>query len=104
MVADEQRGQERADEVDPVRACVRIGLFPGELSNLRTGEALERAGPVSLASTPAPPTARVMAAHSSAVLVHPDWRRRSGPDAVNLSAERARRIEGGQVLVAVAFR
>ncbi len=97
MVADEQRGQERADEVDPVRACVRIGLFPGELSNLRTGEALKRAGPGEPGEHPgAAHGPRDGRAFSGGARVHPDWRRRPGPDAVNLSAERARRIEGGE--------
>ena len=43
VFAREQRRQPRADEVDAVGRCVPVGIFPRELADLRTGEALEGA-------------------------------------------------------------
>ena len=52
VAADEQRRQERADQMHAIGGGVGRGIAPGELADLRSGEALEGARTGALAPAP----------------------------------------------------
>ena len=94
VASGEQRGQERADEVNPIGRGIRGRLVRRELADLRTGESLESAGARVLRETCVTADCRGdLAALGAGAGVHPDRRYGTRQHRLDLIDKRSPGIE-----------